>query len=354
MADMATDRRHAARSLIDELFSEPQGFDLLQAIALIERWRGDPSVALGSGVDPEMESVRIEQDCTLAFPASDVTAISVGDDGRPVLKTPVIGLAGVSGPLPYAFTEGILERLSRRDRASAAFLDIFNHRLASIFYRIFRAGLPLLDGHPEASVVGTILRSVVGIGTKGLANRLNGVPDRMLLSCAGILADRRHSAAGLEAVLVSVFGVRAEVRSFEGGWLRLAEENLTILGRKETTQALRLGDGAVLGRRVWDQHAGFVACFRFQSLADFEEMLPTGKHCEPALSLCRFHAGEWVDLVLELRLAAGAVPPLRLSAVNGRRLGWTSWILGAQAAAKADGCVRIVVPANGGEPDHGD
>ncbi|WP_207482426.1 type VI secretion system baseplate subunit TssG [Arenibaculum pallidiluteum] len=341
---MVAHRRVPARPLIEELLASPWGFELVQAIAILER-SAPEGAPLGEGIDPELEGFRIEQDPTLAFPASDVSSVKPGGDGRPVLRTPAIGLSGISGPMPYAYTEGMLERLSRRDRAMAAFLDIFNHRLTSILYRVRRSTLPLLDAHPERSVAATALRAFVGLGSPGLSNRLPDVPDRMLLGFAGIFADRRRSASALRTVLAGAFGTPVRIRSFEGRWLALEEGSLGILGRNAPEEPRRLGGGAVLGSRVWDQHAAYVVEFRFNDVARFVEFLPTGRHHKAVASYCRFHGGDTCDPVLELVLDAPAVPGLKLSAKDGARLGWTSWVLGT-GGAKREGRVRLT--AKGG------
>lgn len=343
---MAPNSRRPVRSLIEDLFADPHRFELVQAIAVLERLRNSETTALGVGIDPELESVRIEQDPTLAFPASDVTSLQRRDkDAPPVLRTAVIGLAGASGPLPQAFTEMMLERNSRRDRGMAAFLDIFNHRLTSMLYRVFRTTLPLLDSHPERSILATALRAFVGIETGGLSNRLAGVSDRMLLGYAGIFADRHGSGAALQTVLSGMFQSTVTIRNFEGRWLSLSESSLAVLGRA-APDALRLGGGAVLGSRVWDQHAAFAVRFRFDNLAGFEKLLPIGEFYRQAVSICRFHAGVLPDIVFELTLAAPAVPPLLISARNGRRLGWTSWILGKSGVARHDGRTRFAARAD--------
>lgn len=337
---MAARRRVTARPLIEELLANPQRFDLVQAMAILERHAG-AVVPLGVGMDPELEGLRIEQDAGLAFPASDVSAVSRGRDGRPVLRQPVIGVAGLGGPLPQAFTEAMLERLHRRDPTMAAFLDIFNHRLASIFYRIRRSTLPLLNASPEGSSIASALRSFVGLGTPGLPGRLPDVPDRMVLGFAGIFADRRRSAASLETVLSGTFRVPVKVRSFEGRWLRLEPRERTALGRGGRDESRRLGGGAVLGSRVWDQHAAYVVQFSFDALPAFLDALPSGRHHRTIASMCRFHSDGVAEPVMEMRLAAKAVPELKVSTREGQRLGWTSWLIGKGRKAKADGTVRI-------------
>lgn len=346
---MAENHRNPNHSLIDALLAEPERFDLVQAIALLERI-SKSAVPLGEGMDPELESLRIEQDPTMAFPAGDVTALRQDGDGRYILRTPAFGVSGLIGPLPYAYTEVMLERSARRDRGMAAFLDLFNHRIVSILYRIRRSTLPLLDGHPESSVLGAALRALVGIGMNSLSGRLADVPDRVILAFAGLFANQRRSASALATVLSGVFRVKADIRSFEGRWLTLRSEAVTRLDRTAPEESRRLGEGAILGSRVWDQHAGFVVHIRLESLAALVDLLPSGRHHRAFLSICRFHSGPLFDIVVELKLAAKAVPPLRLSSHEGARLGWVSWLLGKEALSTADGVVRFTIPAEGGQP----
>ena len=79
---------------------------------------------------------------SFAFPATDVERVErVGDgDGtRPPYRVTVnfLGLYGESSPLPAFLTEELMaddpEDSPRRD-----FLDLFHHRLVSLFYRCWQ------------------------------------------------------------------------------------------------------------------------------------------------------------------------------------------------------------------------
>ncbi len=339
---MAVHFRRPARPLIEDLRSEPYRYDLFQAIAILERFnRG--CVPLGTGMDPEVEAVRIEQEPGLGFPASDVSGLREDADGMPVLRTPALGVAGIGGPLPYAFTETLTERVARRDTAMASFLNMFNHRLVSLLYRVRRSTLPLLDGRPDYSLLATALRSFAGIGTPGLEERVDDTRDRVLLGFTAILADRRRSAAGLRALIAGVFAADVRVGSFEGRWLELEPEAHTRLAGGLGATAQPLGQGALLGTRVWDQHAGLRLAITVGRLDRYSDFLPTGRHYRALVALCRFYAGDTLDIILDLTLKQPAVPAFRLTAVGGRRLGWTTWLLGASEAAADDGRVRIVI-----------
>jgi type VI secretion system protein ImpH len=345
---MATYRRRLHRPLIEELFTEGFRFELVQALALLERAETGRK-ALGLGTDPDLEAVRIEQDPGLGFPAGDVTTIARAEDGQAVLRTPVMGVSGLSGPLPYAFTEGMLERISRRDRAMAAFLDIFNHRIVSLFYRGRKAVMPVLHPDHSHSVMVRALRAVVGIGMPTLAERLPDLPDRMLLCFAGILGNRRPSTAGLQVALAGMFGIAVAVRNFEGRWVDLPEDARAMLRRPSDRDACTLNGGMAIGRRVWDQHGGIALDLSFDSLEQCEDFLPTGDHSAAMMAVCRFVLGPLVDIIVTISLAASAVPPLRLSRSGRARLGWTSWLLGPSGATKTDGKARLVASRAGME-----
>eukprot|EP01034_Spumella_vulgaris_P007185 gene7185-9147_t len=129
------DERPPAGTLTGRLASRPHGFNLFQAISLLERAAPDmPAVGQGHG---EPEAVRLNAVVSLGFQASDVSAVKAGSDSGEAftLLSPVMSLAGAQGPLPLPFTEMVLERKAARDHATADFLDIFNHRFLAFLYR---------------------------------------------------------------------------------------------------------------------------------------------------------------------------------------------------------------------------
>src|SRR5262249_36158429 len=137
MEAMATHGWGTAPSVASWLFDEGYRFDFYQAVKLLELLQPD-STAVGEGAEPEKEAVRFTSKISMAFPATDVATIHPPKHpGTPAEMTVnFLGLAGCLGPLPPPYTELILDSVRRHDTALRDFLDIFNHRLVSLLYRV--------------------------------------------------------------------------------------------------------------------------------------------------------------------------------------------------------------------------
>ncbi|MEY4368127.1 MAG: type secretion system baseplate subunit TssG, partial [Pseudomonadota bacterium] len=95
--------RDADNQLIPALLAQPQGFDLFQAISLLER-AGIADGHAAVGTEQGTEAVRLSSHISLDFDASDVCDAQRGSaTGEPfTLKTPVLSLLGQAGPMPAA------------------------------------------------------------------------------------------------------------------------------------------------------------------------------------------------------------------------------------------------------------
>lgn len=321
METMAAYGWRKSRPVAEALFTEGHLFEFHQAVRLLEILFPDRR-PVGDGTDPASEVVRFKSRVGLDFPASDVAAVAPprGGDVPAEMVVSFLGLAGEFGPLPQSFSELIRERLAQRDFALRDFLDLFNHRLTSLLYRVRKKYLPVLEHRPpdEGRLAGCLF-ALLGVGTPGLQGRM-GVRDRALLLYTGLLVGSAHTQVGLEETLSHYFGVPVRVEPFKGGWLELADDQATRLGRANH----RLGEEALLGRRVWDQQAGFELSIGPMGLARFLSFLPTGHAFEPLVALVRYYVGEEADFSVRLVLAGREVPELRLGRAGDARLGWSA------------------------------
>ncbi|MBW1766818.1 MAG: type VI secretion system baseplate subunit TssG [Deltaproteobacteria bacterium] len=307
------------------LFEEGHRFEFFQAVKLLEilypEW-----VSVGEGVEPGKEAVRFKAKVDLQFPAGDLAeVIPPESDGKPAkMIVNFMGLAGVLGPLPPLYTELILDRVWNKDTALRDFLDIFNHRLISLMYRVrkkHRIGFEFKS--PEHSHFARYLFSLMGLGTKGLQGRMK-VEDRALLFHTSYLAQQPRSMIGLESLLSDYFKVKVKGIQFCGQWHLLEKDQISYIGISGQNQILGLN--AVAGTRVWDQQGKFAICIGPLTLRDFLDFLPIGDVFTPLCELTRFYVGTELDFEVRLILKGDEVPESRLAGKDGPRLGWTSWL----------------------------
>jgi type VI secretion system protein ImpH len=310
----------------DWLFAEGYRFDFFQAVRLLEMAHSS-EISVGEGAEPSREAVRFKSAVGLDFPASDVAEVKPpGSGGTPAdMTVNFMGLAGLLGPLYTPSTEEILERAGQKDTAFKDFLDIFNHRLVSLLYRIRKIHRVALDlKAPGQDRVSNYLYSLMGLGTSGLRGRMQ-IRDRALLFYAGLIGQQPRSMVGLEFILADYFQIKVKGHQFYGQWYNLEESQWTSIGSRGQNQ--RLGqDAVIVGTRVWDQHGRFEVGLGPLTLEQFLEFLPIGWGFAPLCDLTKFYVGDELDFSFQLTLKAAEIPGSRLSANNGARLGWTSWL----------------------------
>lgn len=325
---MGADDRPPGRAVIDQLSARPQGFNLFQAISLLER-AAPEAVAVGRSQGPrEREAVRLHAFVSLAFEASDVRAVGgEAQTGEPfTLSTSALSLAGTGGPMPLSFTELLLERRARRDHATADFLDIFNHRFLAFLYRSRRKHhVALSPRSPTQSTLATTLDAASALGLHSGVRAPDG--SALWLRHAGLLGGAPRSMTGLLAMLRDRLGVQVQGTQFRGGWRTLEPDACARLGT-----GTRLGQTqsqpAVLGKRVWDQGAGVRLAFSGLSRQGLRGLLPGGAEHALAQWLVRRFVPQDLDVEMELSLAPTEVRSSVLGAANPMRLGWTSWVAG--------------------------
>jgi type VI secretion system protein ImpH len=246
-----------------------------------------------------------------------------------------LGLTGPSGVLPHHYTRLLIERLRQKDESLRDFLDLFNHRLISFFFRAWekhrfpaayaRARLGS-SGSAEDRFTGYLF-SLVGLGTPGLRERFP-LDDETLLHYAGLFADGHRPATSLEGLLASYFDVPVRILQFQGQWLSLKPEDLATLARPGSPEAenAQLGKTAIVGERVWDVQSRFrvkLGPLDYERYCDF---IPSGTGLPPLWHLVRAYVGPSLDFDVQVTLRAGQAPPLRLDAGGEARLGWNTWL----------------------------
>jgi len=217
------------------------------------------------------------------------------------MRVNFMGLTGPHGLLPLYYSALVRERLRARDTAPREFLDIFNHRMVSLFYQAwekFRFTVAYERGDEDR--LSPHLMDLLGLGTPGLADRQR-IPDEALVFRCGLLAAQTRSAAALRLLLMDYFEVPVEIEQFVGAWHKL-EEDTQCRFSDTASYSEQLGMGAVVGDEVWDQQSTVRIRLGPLTLEQYRGFLPDGSAHAPLRALVRFFAGNELDF----RSAVGA------------------------------------------------
>lgn len=315
------------KPLKTELFDEPYRFEFFQAVRLLEKIYPDKK-AVGQEAMPHEEMVRFRSRVSFDFPASEIQKIEesfdeLNDEKKLEMYVNFMGMVGMNGVMPLPYTELVISRARYKDTAMWSFLDIFSHRMISMFFRAwekYRFPVGYERGQDKFT---SYLFDFVGLGTNGLRGRMS-LEDESLLPYSGLIAQKPHSSNALENILSDYFGVKAKVLQFFGQWLDLDKESYTKLGSANSD----LSRSAIIGTRIWDQQSKFRIVIGAMSFKQFQAFLPNGSAHEALKSIVRFMTGIEFDFDLRLVLEADDVPSCILTTRAKRRpmLGWSSWL----------------------------
>jgi type VI secretion system protein ImpH len=305
------------------LLKSANAFDFFQALRRIEAAFPEKP-RLGESGRPADEPVRLGQEPTLAFAPTAIAGYLPGREGGPRrLMVRFLGLLGPNGPLPLHLTEYVRERTrhSNPDPTMARFLDVFHHRMLSLFYRAWANSQPTVQrDRPQSDRFTTYVGALIGMAMPGLQKR-DRFPDVAKLFYAGRLAAQTRNAEGLQAMVGDFFKMPAAVEEFIGTWVDLpGSERWSLNGGPG---GIPLGLSTNLGARVWQRQTKFRVTLGPLQRKQFQSMLPEGEQLGVLTALVKNYVGEQLDWDLRLILDEKTDQPFKLGAA---RMGWDAWL----------------------------
>jgi type VI secretion system protein ImpH len=334
---MATAGGSAAYALESRLREKPSGLGFFQAVRRLEcAYRGLSRI--GGSEHPKDDPVRFCQTTSLAFPPGAISKFVPAEDEHPArLFVNFMGLLGSNGPMPLAVSEYVYDRIHNHEDATLArFLDIFNHRMVSLFYRAWaNSQLTVSRDRPSEHGYDRYVGSIFGMGMSSFLNE-DCVPDEAKRHYSGRLAATVRNAEGLQSILSDYLRVPARVVQFVGRWMPIPEQYRCLLG--ERPDSGRLGMTALLGARTWDCQQKFRIVLGPMSLADYERLLPHTSSFRRLVDWVRDYVGDELLWDAQLILRAADVPRVRLGSYG--HLGRTTWL--ASHAPERDAADKIV------------
>lgn len=359
-------------SSIERLKEEPYQFGFFQAVRLLELadrianplCNGDYVNPVGHDFAPESEVVRFRANPSQSFPGSEILSLTPAEEDSengatspPQMTVSFLGLTGPSGALPQHYTQRLIDEL-RNDSGMRDFFDLFNHRLLSMFYRVWKknrfpiayetdsfAKKSLQPDKTDSRDIGDLftfgLFCSIGLGTGGLCGR-QLIPDEGLLFYGGQFAHDVPRAVSLERMVSHYFGYPCEVMQFIGQWLQLRPSEQSTLSMNPLGLGNNaLGESAVAGERVWSIENKFRLRIGSLRYSDFWDLMPGVRQQEPLVQFMRSYVGPDYDFEIQLVLKKKEVPAccLGVEGMHGAYLGWNTWAFSEPFTEDADDVV---------------
>jgi type VI secretion system protein ImpH len=317
-----------------DIEANPGSFSFFQAVRILEAISQDHS-SVGGEEGPEREAVRFSAHPSIAFPPTEIEELESVGGGASKMTVNFMGLIGPQGVLPLDYTTLTDERVRVRDTALRDFLDIFQHRIISLFYRAWLKQRFLEQRERgEEDDLTTHLLDLAGLGLPSQ----RGLPDlavEALAGYVGLLGAQPRSAIALEQILSDYFRVPASVEQFVGEWYGLRARDQFEIG-DETRVSSQLGMGALAGDEIWDPQSRVRVKLGPLDRAQYDALLPGGSAYASLQTLLRFFSHGEHEFEVQLVLDEAEVPALHLGSDDSERLGWTTWLRTKRPTRPAD------------------
>lgn len=333
---MADPGRRTDYYLIQHMQENIFRYDFFHAVRLLELLF-PYKTPVGYDSIPEEEVVRFSPVTSMGFPPSSLLSIHFPKKTKPVLtsvllQTAFLSLYGRHGSLPWHYTHQIIaeEKLwkkrskGKHNSALRSFIDIFNHRLISLFYRAsIKYRLPIQFYHHGASQgVHGYLRSFVGLGTRHLKDKLP-VPDIALARYAGFFNQPRCAEA-LRCMLSDFFKVPIRIEQFVPEWLDIDHEARNRIGKRGVN--CQIGTNFMLGKQIWSRQHKFRLIIGPVGFNVFCDFLPDTDACKQMIAITRLYVGTALTFDIKIEINDENIPGMKLGTPD-LCLGRTTWLL---------------------------
>jgi type VI secretion system protein ImpH len=315
--------------LFAALAGDPRAHDFFAVLRRVESLR-DELPRIGRAPRPSLEALRLGSEPEMDFAPASLAAFEVDAHGAPRLGVRFLGLLGPQGPMPMALTEYVRDRLrSRGDATLARFLDIFHHRLLSLFYRAWAESQPTVHlDRPHDDRFAAWLGA--GIGGANAAHGAPHLPEHARLFQAGLLGARSRHPEGLAKLLSGYFGVPMRIEQHVAQWLVPEAGDRSRLGfarnrpERNRQPPPRLGETANAGSKVRDRQFKFRVVVGPLGFDDYQAFLPGTPNWLALRDWVLAYAG--LDLRYDVQLVLAQAQVAKPCLGHRVRLGVSTWI----------------------------
>lgn len=310
-----------------ELCEKIRSADFVAAVREIECTFPDKP-RIGDAVRVRDDILRFSQNLTLGFKGQALQSLQPAPGSHEYrLYVNFFGLLGSHGPMPLHYTEYADQRARHHsDPTFKEFLDLFNHRMLSLFYRAYVQFDPAVNfDRPENNSYAEFLGALSGL-LPGVSKNRDSISDNAKRQYPGWFSSTAKSPDGIAAIVEDYFGLPVSIKEWVGGWLPLPEISRSRLGSGPAS--MQLGRSVYIGSRIWSIRHKFNVVLGPLDSETFASFKPGGARALSLHDLVRNYLGDEWDWDLQLILKKEDIRHMRLD--RSHALGFDSWMKSAK------------------------
>lgn len=291
--------------LIELLKSKYFNFDFFQAVALLEEY-------FGSEVPLETGKVRFYADAGQKFPASDIASVQKSSSSKIKFYLSFMGLIGISSPLPQHYLDHALWN-SKENCGLSSFLNIFDHRLYSLFYEAWKKYRPIPTWSKKNDF--DFFNRIVAVSGLNLDDQKS--KDSLLLKYAGLFASVNRNADSLAEILTDCFsGTEVTIEQWAPRWAN-------VVNKKELGRSITIGNGAMLGERIFDRSGKLLVHIDVSEKCELKDFLPDSANIKRIKEIVTLFSPQPLSFDIQLNFTSSNLIPVELG-INSTQLGISS------------------------------
>jgi len=306
---MERESQSAPARLIEQLRDKLPYTQFYRFCQLLEQTQPDEP-PLGSHWRVLHDPVRFRPHPGMGFPASEFKRVEMPEHAHlpPTIRTTFMGLYGVESPLPTSYIDDITQRRDGHEAVSD-FLDIFNHRLITQYYRIWRKySYPATFAPGGADKTSKYLLSLCGLGIEGCANNI-ATPLSRFLALTSMMRLPTRTSEGIIA-LVQLLAPDTQARVIAHDRCRIPLRNRLKMSAR---QPVSMANSPVMGSHATDVNSQVLLQLKTNNPAEAKGWLPGGPLHTDLLALLHVYLGSRLHVRLQLSVLRALLAEAQLS-----------------------------------------
>lgn len=256
------------------------------------------------------EPVRFRPHPGMGFPASEIKSFEAAEYPHlpPTVRTTFMGLYGVESPLPTHYIDDITQRREGYE-ATADFLDIFNHRLITQYYRIWRKySYPANFEEGGKDKTSQYLLGLAGLGIDGCTDSIAAPASRFLALLPVMLLPGRTAEGMTSLVRLLAPNTKAKIWHHDKRRVPL-KKPLTM----SVSQPVTLTNRPVMGNYATDVNCQVLMRLTTTAPEEAQGWLPGGELHRDLMALLHVYLGSRLDVRLQLCVDRSLLPDATMS-----------------------------------------